>query len=339
MLTPKERINKVFSREEVDRPPCICPGGMMNMITRDLVEKIEVEFEKAHSDAEIMANLSREVYKEGCFENYGVPFCMTVEAEGFGAKVNMGTNIYEPHVKEYLINSVKEWEKVPKINLEEGRAKTVIDAIIILKSYNDNVPIIANLTGPISTASSIIEPVTFYKELRKSNKEAHEFLDFVTEELIAIANKQIEVGADIIAISDPSGTGEILGRKYFEEFAVKYINKLVESIQKQGVKTIVHICGQMKNVYKEVNKVKSDVLSFDSIVTLKDARSNLGNRLLMGNVSTYVIEFGEEDKIRSLTEKCVADGSDIISPACGLGMKSPLNNVKAMLKALKKETI
>ncbi|AGY78247.1 methylcobamide:CoM methyltransferase MtbA [Clostridium autoethanogenum] len=336
MLSPKERLDKVFSGEKVDRPPCICPGGMMNMVTTELIEEVGIKFPEAHMSAQMMAGLSEAVYERGCFENYGVPFCMTIEAENFGAKVDMGTKIYEPHVVEYSIDSVKEWKKISQINFTEGRAKVVIEAIKLLKSKGTDVPIIGNLTGPISTASSIMEPSTFYKELKKSNKEAHEFLNFVTDELITFAKKQIEAGADIIAISDPSGTGEILGPKLFEEFAVKYINKIIESVQKQNKSTIVHICGQMKRVYSEVNKVKSNALSFDSIVNMSDARKNLKDRVLMGNVSTYAIEFGEAKKIAELTEKCVKDGSNIISPACGLGMKSPLKNVKAMLEYLSK---
>lgn len=127
-----------------------------------------------------------------------------------------------------------------------------------------------------------------------------------------------------------------MGPKLFEEFPVKYINKIIDSIEKENVGIIVHICGQMKKVYPQVNKIKSDVLSFDSIVNMSDARKNLGDRLLMGNVSTYAIEFGETKKIAELTEKCVKDGANIISPACGLGMKSPLKNVKAMLGYLAK---
>lgn len=334
MISPRERLNKVFNREQIDRLPCICPGGMMNMVTTEVIEELGIDFSKAHSNPKIMADLATAVYEKGCFENYGVPFCMTIEAEEFGASVNMGTNIYEPHVVEYAIASVKEWTKLPKINFEEGRGKVVIDAIKILKEKNNNVPIIGNLTGPISTASSVMEPVVFYKELRKNNEEAHKYLNYVTDQLILFAKKQIEAGADIIAISDPSGTGEILGPKFFDEFAVKYLNKLVESIQEENIKTIVHICGQMKSVYKEVNKIKSDVLSFDSIVSISEARKNLGDRLLMGNVSTYAIEFGEPKKVSELTQKCVKDGVNIISPACGLGMKSPLKNVKAMLEAL-----
>ena len=337
MLTAKERLDKVLKSQSVDRPPCVCPGGMMNMITTEIIEEKGLNFIDAHNDANIMADLAEAVYDKGCFENFGVPFCMTVEAEYFGATVDLGSNIYEPHVVDYPLKSVTEWEKVAKMDHGKGRSKVVIDAIKILKSRNPKVPIIGNLTGPVSTASSIMEPVTYYKELRKKNKQAHEFMAFVTAELLEFAKMQIRAGADIIAISDPSGTGEILGPKLFEEFAVKYINQLVEGIREEKAATIVHICGQMKKVYPQVNKVTSDVLSFDSIVSIKEARENLGDRLLMGNVSTYTIEFGEPKKIRDLTKKSVKDGSNIIAPACGLGMKSPLQNVQAMRKALEEE--
>lgn len=334
MLTPKERLEKVLNYQEVDRPPCICPGGMMNMVTEELMKLCEINFPDAHENPQQMADLSEAVYKEGCFENYGVPFCMTVEAEEFGADIDMGSNIYEPHVINYNISSVSEWEKLEAIDFSKGRSNTVIDAIKILKAKNTEVPIIGNITGPISTASSIMEPVVFYKELRKNNEKAHEYMTFITKQITEFAIKQIEAGADIIAISDPSGTGEILGPKLFDEFAVKYINQIIAEVKRLGKRSIVHICGQMKNVYKEVNKIESDVLSFDSIVSISEAKKNLGNRLIMGNVSTYTIEFGEMQKIADMTKKCVLDGSDIISPACGLGMKSSLKNVRSMLSAL-----
>lgn len=339
MITPKERIIKVFNNEDVDRPPCICPGGMMNMITTDLMDEINIFWPNAHLSAEKMAELASSNYENGCFENYGVPFCMTVEAEALGSKVTLGTKEYEPHVIEYAINSVEQYKSLKKMNIQEGRAKVVLDAIKILKSKNDNIPIIGNITGPISTASSLMEPIKFYKQLRKKNKEAHEFISFVTDEIIDFAKAQIDAGADIIAISDPSGSGEILGPKDFDEFVVKYINKVIDSLQKEKIGTIVHICGQMRSVYKQVNMIKSDVLSFDSVVSMKNARANLPNRILMGNVSTYTLEFGTPDKISLLTNKCVKDGSNIISPACGLGTKSPLKNIQSILSTLNKEGI
>ena len=43
----------------------------------------------------------------------------------------------------------------------------------------------------------------------------------------------------------------------------------------------------------------------------------------------------EEATVDKLTRASFANGSDIISPACGLGMGSPLNNVRQVLKTVK----
>lgn len=337
MLTPKERLKLILESRAADRPPCICPGGMMNMITSELMEKIQVYMPGAHNNARQMADLAKAVYEEGCFENAGVPFCMTVEAEAMGAEVDMGSNVYEPHIVGYVIDSVSDYQKLTPVDLTQGRGKVVLDAIRILKEEMEGVPIVGNLTGPISTASSLMEPVVFYKELRKKNKEAHAYMEFITEQLTAFGRAQIEAGADLIAISDPSGTGEILGPKYFKEFAVTYINRLLGSLQEDKMGTIVHICGQMSSVYKEINDVHSSVLSFDSVVSMREAREHLKDRILMGNVSTYALEFGDPEKVKKLTKNCVRGGSDIIAPACGLGMKSPLVNVQSILACLKED--
>lgn len=336
-MTPKERLRMIMEGKQADRPACICPGGMMNMVTSELMEEVQIYLPEAHTDARSMAGLARAVYEKGCFENYGVPFCMTVEAEELGAEVDLGSRVYEPHVTRYVIDSVSDLHLLSPIDAGRGRAKVVLDAIRILKAETEGVPIVGNLTGPVSTAASVMEPVVFYKELRKKNKEAHEYMEFITEQLITFGRAQIGAGADVIAISDPSGTGEILGPRYFKEFAVKYINRLLDALRKEHAGTIVHICGQMRPVYNEVDELHSDVLSFDSVVPMKEAREHLKSRVLMGNVSTYALEFGDREKIRTLTKGCVKNGSDIISPACGLGMKSPLGNVQEILASLKEE--
>jgi len=116
---------------------------------------------------------------------------------------------------------------------------------------------------------------------------------------------------------------------------VKYINKIIDAVQSEGVPVIVHICGQMKNVYGKVKKLRSEVLSFDSIVNIKEAINNLPNHYIMGNISTYALEFGEKEKIQELTKHCLKQEVDIVSPACGLGMNSPLENIQTILQTVK----
>lgn len=334
-MTPKERLEAIMDRKPVDRPACVCPGGMMNMVTAELMEQAGVYLPDAHSDARKMADLAKAVYAYGCFENVGVPFCMTVEAETLGAAVAMGSNVVEPHVSQYVMDTSAELEKLAEPVITEGRSGTVLEAIRLLKAELTGVPVVGNLTGPVSTATSLVEPTVFYREIRKKKRDVHLLMEHVTNHLIVFGLAQIHAGADVIAISDPSGTGELLGPRYFEEFTVQYLNRLIAPLKQAGAKVIVHICGQMRAVYPQTEQIHSDVLSFDSMVPMSEARRELPDRVLMGNVSTYALEFGAPEKVRTLTAKCVENGSDIISPACGLGMKSPLRNVQAMLACLK----
>jgi len=336
MITPKERLHRVLKGEKVDRPPCICPGGMMNMIVEDVMDITGVKWPEAHSDAQMMADLSEGVYVNGGFENFGVPFCMTVEAEAMGAPVYMGTKINEPRVTEYPINHVGEWKQLNSIDVSKGRAKVVLEAIKVLKTKNSEVPIVANLTGPVSLASSLMEPMVYYKELRKNPTEAHEFMNFVTENLITFGKAQLEAGADILTISDPSGTGEILGPKMFREFGVAYLNRIIDALKdycEGGI--IIHICGRLKSIYNELSELHSNAISFDSITSVTQVVESVNNKVIMGNVSTFALENNSRENIKDIAENCIHSGCDILSPACGVGTKTSVDNIRSMVEAAK----
>ncbi len=337
VLTPKERLYKALRKQEVDRIPCICPGGMMNMIVEDIMDKTGCQWPDAHSDAVLMAKLSAGMYEFGGFENYGVPFCMTVEAEAMGASVIMGSRVNEPRIDKYPISSVAEWRKLKRIEVEDNkRINVTLEAINILKNKNNAVPIVGNLIGPVSLASSLVEPTIFYKEIIKKRELCHEFMEFVTENLIVFGKAQIAAGADVIAISDPSATGEILGPKLFHEYGVRYINKIVKELRplfKTGL--IVHICGRLKSIYDELNELESDAISFDSITSVKEVKGTVNNKSIMGNVSTLALEKNTPEEIKDASRYCIESGANILSPACGIGTRTPLVNVQAMVSACK----
>lgn len=335
-LTPKERLLLTLQKKSVDRPPCICPGGMMNMIVEEVMDLTGKTWPDAHGDARAMADLAAGVYEHGGFENFGVPFCMTVEAEAMGAQVSMGKKIIEPHVTAYPIQSVDEWDRLQPLNVREGRAKVVIEAIGMLKARNPEVPVIANLCGPVSLASSLIEPMVFYKELYKKSQKAHELMEFVTENLIVFGKAQIQAGADVLTISDPSGTGEILGLKMFNQYAVPYLNKIFSAMKNETeVGTIVHICGRLKSIYQGIKAIESDAVSFDSVTSVEKVVENVDNKVIMGNVSTFLLEKGTPEQLRAAARKCVRDGVNILSTACGLGPKTCLANIRAIVDTAK----
>jgi [methyl-Co(III) methanol-specific corrinoid protein]:coenzyme M methyltransferase len=160
-------------------------------------------------------------------------------------------------------------------------------------------------------------------------------VDYSTNHIIELARLMVENGADIISIADPTATGEILGPKLFDEYAVRYLNKLIDAIHAMNTQVIVHICGRMNAVQKYIPALHSDAISTDSLVNLRLLKDEYTELTTMGNLSTILLEFGDEDKVASQTDRLIAEGIDIISPACGLSTSTPLKNINSMTKVVK----
>lgn len=335
-MNHKKRLGLAMNRQPVDRVPVICPGGMMNLAVTEAMQSADAHWPEAHTDPHKMAALTNAVYTLGGFENYGVPFCMTVEAEALGAPVTLGTACTEPRINGYLLNSCSAFEQLPQITFDSGRTQTVLEAIRLLNtqsSQSRTVPIIGNLTGPISLASSLVDANVFYKEMRKNPEAVHKLLDFLTEQLIAFGKAQLEAGADLIAISDPSGTGEILGPKLFAAFVIPYLNRITETLTPLSpLGTIVHICGRLGPILEELNELHCPVLSFDSITSVSQVRA-VTDKAIMGNVSTHTLEFGEPHQIKNLTHSALRQGVDILAPACGIGARTRIVQLQTMISA------
>lgn len=306
------------------------------MIVEEVMDMTNSPWPEAHTDARLMADLAAGIYEQGGFENYGVPFCMTVEAEAMGAPVFMGTKNNEPRVTSYPIQSAAQWRELKSIDPSCGRPGVVVEAIRRLKEKNTRVPVIANLTGPVSLASSLLEPVVYYKQLHKDPQSAHGLMAWVTENLISFGRAQLEAGADVLTISDPSGTGEILGPRMFKKFAVPYLNQIVDALKDLAdAGIIIHICGRLKGIYQELNALNSDAISFDSISGVKQVAQNVTGKAVMGNVSTFALENSSPEKIERISKHCIHNGVNILSPACGIGPRTGIENIRAMVRAAK----
>ena len=90
-LAPRERLQRVLADKPVDRPPVTCTGDMMNAaIVEVMQEEGAPQLSAAHFSSEAMATLAERIHAETGFENLGAPFCMTVEPEVFGSRIDPG---------------------------------------------------------------------------------------------------------------------------------------------------------------------------------------------------------------------------------------------------------
>ncbi len=93
-LTSRERVLKLFRREEIDYIPVF--SGIGNITVHGL-EKYGWRFAEIHTDARKMADMAASTFQLFGFECAVVPFDMGVEAEALGCEINY----YPPGFKPY----------------------------------------------------------------------------------------------------------------------------------------------------------------------------------------------------------------------------------------------
>ncbi|MBJ6727983.1 uroporphyrinogen decarboxylase family protein [Geomesophilobacter sediminis] len=335
-LSPKERLLDTLEKKRVDRPPVICTGGMMNAAIVDVMNHTGHTLPEGHFRADLMAELAADVHDDTGFENFGIPFCMTVEAEVLGSEIDFGSLACEPKIvrEPYASTESVQFRNIGAM-LDAGRVRSVAEAAHLLSKAHPEVPVIGSISGPISTAASIVDPTTFLKELHKKREPSHRVLDYVSDFLVEFARLLVDGGASAICIGDPTATGEILGPRLFSEYAVPYLNKVIDGIHAAGVPVLVHICGEMRAVKQYIPTLHCDAISTDAFVNLKLLKEEYPQLTTMGNLSTYLLEFGEPDKVSRHAANLVRDGIDIISPACGLSTSSAIGNIQAMTATVK----
>jgi MtaA/CmuA family methyltransferase len=334
-MEQKTRLLSTLKGKNTDRPPFICPGGMMNMAVTELMETSGCWWPEAHLDSAKMAQLTLAANRLAGVENVGVPFCMTVEAEAMGAHIDLGSRENEPNVAAYPMDTVADIDRLSPMDVTAGRAAACVEAIHILRKEAPQTPVFANLTGPMSLATSLVDPLIFYRALIINKEGAHRLMKIVNQTLVRFGSALIEAGADVVCIADPSASGELIGKRSFSEFALPYINDLVIYFgEKYEVPAIVHICGKVQSLGTSLSKIAAEAISVDAVVPLKTLRQLAPLKIAMGNISSYLLTNGMADSVLKNGEKCIKTGAQILAPACGMSTKTPIINIRSLSKAV-----
>lgn len=334
-MTPHRRLFKAVNKEPVDRVPLICPGGMMTMAVVEAMELLKAPWPQVHEDAKLMADLTEGMARLSGIENLGVPFCMTIEAEEMGATVDLGNLTREPHVTRFAMETMAEMDLLAPLDPEKGRAAVCCEAIGLLKERRPDLPILGNLSGPVSLATSLVDPLLYYRAIRREKQLVHDLTDFCTDQAILFGEAMVQAGADMICIADPSATGDLLGPAAFEEFVMPQLNRMTRRFQEElAVPVIVHICGKVKGTGELLQSLAAKVVSVDSVVGLSRLAEMAPDKVTMGNVSTFTLERGTPDKVAKAGLSCIRQGVGILAPACGISPLTPLANIRSLSQIL-----
>jgi uroporphyrinogen decarboxylase len=174
------------------------------------------------------------------------------------------------------------------------------------------------------------------RDMRRNKQAVHAILDWTTRLYLAYIEDYIKNGIDIVTMGEPTASGDMISREHFAEFIVPSLKKIYRSLSGRGVKTCLHICGNVENRLDLIAETGVDIMSLDYKVSLKKARAIFKCKIAFaGNVDPVaVLRDGTTEEIRQTCNQCISDAGAsgfILMPGCDISPSTPLENIKTMM--------
>jgi MtaA/CmuA family methyltransferase len=333
ILNRREIIMAALSGEPTPRFPVLGPGGSINVITRIVLDRFGIPLPAAHYSGIMMAELAAATFDMVGFDNVGVPLCLTVEAEVLGAKVDIGDGTALPRITAFPEVPTDEIiaNAMPSL-LKLGRVPQVLRAVELLGSMRPGTPIIGNIAGPTTLASSLIRPSVMIDLVKKDFRFLDRLLEGIISFLCAYLEAMVENGADIIMIHEPAaGSGSHMGFDLFLN-VLPYLSELSRYAHLSGASIILHVCGGGMNLVRMCRETDVDAYSFDADVDPGEAHEILGKPII-GTVPASLVHYFPPEMVLEETLMAVRRGATLMAPPCGLGLDTPFQNLRIMKEA------
>jgi len=331
-MDSRQVLLDILGRKGDGRPAVVCPGGMMSLAVTEVMAASGTSWPEAHTDAKAMLRLALAMQEATGFDNLAMPFCMTVEAEAYGAEVDLGSGSVQPKVRGQVLASDGTGE-LRRPDFKAGRAGVLLAALRAAKRSGVDLPLVGNLVGPFSLLGMLCDPLMVLRWTRRKGGVVHGYMGRITDDLCAFGALQRKAGADVVCIAEPTATGEILGGPLFREFVLPHLGRLVRALKSEGLAVIVHICGDARAIERELFELKADALSFDSMVNLIALKRKNPPWEVMGNVDAFLLERGPAADVSRRSHRLIDGGVRLLAPACGVIPRTPVSHLKAMRSA------
>jgi uroporphyrinogen decarboxylase len=223
----------------------------------------------------------------------------------------------------------------------------VFDAVkSIKKALNDDVPLIGFAGSPWTIATYLVEGGSskLFQVIKKMMYSAPAMLRHlllkITELTIAYLNAQIEAGVDVIQVFD--SWGGVLSTPAYHEFSLRYLKLIVDGVYHEydGRKIPIILFTKGGGQWlQSIANTGCDALGLDWTVDLATAFDTVNGKVaLQGNIDPSVL-LSTPIAVRDETQRILNEAGNkpgfIVNLGHGIDRKTPIDNVNAMMQAIK----
>ncbi len=324
-VNQRERLLAVLDRVEVDRVPVASP---VQTGTYELMKASGASWPSAHYDPEKMAMLSMAAHAIAGLEGVRVPFQASVDQSAFLAAASHDGN---PPGK--MPDDPSDFE-VPQP--EQGLAPVLLKAVSLLRQkVNNDLPVVAGAAAPFTLACQLMGEEMAIMALAIEPTPVMTALNKAEEWCLIMAEELMKAGADVIVPLDPTATGDILSPNDYGKYALPGEQRVAHQVREHGGRTIMHICGNTSTNLHLMRESRMDGINVDQVMDLVAVKEVFGPKIaVVGNVAPYpILNRGTTKEVRAASLKCLRDGTDVLAPGCAFAPETPIENMRAMVRA------
>lgn len=207
-----------------------------------LLEDLGITAHSAHSEAESMARvcMARAAQNNDVFCR--IPFCVTVEAEAFGAIVDIPDDGSAPGSARFIFNAIEQLADLRSMDLTAGRIDEVLNCIEIMTQQEKKVCL--GVEGPFTILSFLIDSSIIFKSIIKNRQFLDQALTIIEESLVTYITAAFQCGAEMVSYADPAGAMQYFGLDLYKDVVGRSSYRILRRLESAPCIGLVHLCGQ-----------------------------------------------------------------------------------------------
>ena len=339
-MTCRERVEAALKQESLDRPPV---AVFTTCDTIGMMAACGASWPEAHTDPEKMATLGCAQADYFGLESIRAGFCLTEEAEALGCPIDIGGPRSSPMLKGHPFKydpigmQYDDTSGLPDIDefLNTGRVKTAIDAMAIMKkTHGEDYLVIGGNTGPFTLTGHLVNTENLVYSVFTDPDMALKWVKAVTPYTKAFGEALIANGADVIQMSEPSASTDILAPNDFTNHSGQFVKDCMDAVKGYSV---LHICGDSAPIIPYMLDTGVTGISIEEKVDPYEAVKLVNGRgALIGNVGcAFPLFKGTPADVIEAAQRSRDAGFNSISAGCGVPIGTPDDNIRALVKAIK----
>ena len=331
-----ERFLSTVQFKKADRQPVIAPvfGHAAVLGNRDLSDYVQ--------KGELLAECQLKAL--GRYQHDAVFAIMdaSVETEAAGSILEYRSNMY-PMIKDHVLEDIETFNKllIPD-PYSAGSMPEQLQAVKRLRQeLGDDVAVIGCVLGPMTLTGQLLG---LEKSLFLAVDEPEIFesiLDYATRVIIEFGRAQLEAGAHLIMVFEPTGSPAVIPPSFFREMLVSRLKQCFQSFTTAGsVANFLHIAGPTKPILPYYKETGVNLANFDYYVGADEIKSLLPDICLCGNVKSGL--FLEPDPAEVIqAAKVLSDAFKesrgfILSAGCEIPPEANPKNIEVLAEFARK---